>query len=65
MTTRGPTGHDAWNSRHYPGTRQLCTICDQPTGRCEDDSILDGRGLPICEECNELLLLRSPPEPQL
>ena len=46
--------HEAWNANHYPGTRQLCCICDEPTGRCEDDTIYsaDGDG-PLCEECKE------------
>lgn len=46
--------HERINARHYPGTRQLCCRCDQPTGRCEDDSIYaeDGEG-PLCEECWE------------
>ena len=44
--------HEQWNAQHYPGTRQLCTECNTPTGRCEDDSIYndDGEG-PLCEEC--------------
>ena len=44
--------HEAWNLHNYPGTRQLCVLCDQPTGRCEDDSMYadDGQG-PLCEEC--------------
>ena len=46
--------HEAWNSGHYPGTRQLCIRCDAPTGRCEDDSLEldDGTG-PLCEDCWE------------
>jgi hypothetical protein len=48
------TTHEQINARHYPGTRQLCTRCDQPTGRCEDDSIyLDGWEGPVCEDCAE------------
>jgi hypothetical protein len=44
--------HESWNARHYPGTRQLCVKCDQPTGRCEEDSIHDEAGNgPFCEEC--------------
>jgi hypothetical protein len=43
--------HEEWNAKHYPGTRQLCSKCDQPTGRCEDDSILTNDGEPLCEEC--------------
>lgn len=46
--------HEAWNARNYPGTRQLCSECDEPTGRCEDDSIYadDDREIgPLCVEC--------------
>ena len=43
--------HEAWNTRHYPGTRQLCVKCDEPTGRCEDDSLYVGDDGPLCEEC--------------
>lgn len=44
--------HEAWNAKHYPGTRQLCEKCGCETGRCEDDSIYsdDGEG-PLCVEC--------------
>jgi hypothetical protein len=44
--------HESWNSNHYPGTRQLCIKCEQPTGRCEEDALNldDGTG-PLCEEC--------------
>lgn len=44
--------HDAWNARHYPGTRQMCVRCDEPTERCEEDAIYtdDGYG-PICSAC--------------
>ncbi len=38
--------HEEWNAQHYPGTRQLCLTCNEPTGRCEEDS-LDG----LCEQC--------------
>lgn len=46
--------HDAWNAHNYPGTRQLCEWCGQPTGRCEDDSLYsaDENG-PLCEGCWE------------
>ena len=44
--------HRAINAQHYPGTRQLCSECDQPTGRCEDDTINGLRG-PICPDCRE------------
>ena len=31
--------HERINAREYPGTRQICIECDDPTGRCEDDSL--------------------------
>ena len=44
--------HEKWNANHYPGTRQLCTICGVPTGRCEDDSLyIDDEDGPLCKEC--------------
>lgn len=44
--------HEDWNARHYPGTRQLCSICDGPTGRCEEDSMyIDDDSGPVCERC--------------
>lgn len=44
--------HERWNATNYPGTRQLCSLCDQPTGRCEEDSIyLDEDSDPVCESC--------------
>lgn len=49
--------HEAWNASHYPGTRQLCVECEEPTGRCEEDSIYDGDRGPLCEECRP-----TPPE---
>lgn len=45
--------HESWNAENYPGTRQLCNACDIPIGRCEEDSIFDADGNPICEACNE------------
>lgn len=46
--------HERWNDTHYPGTRQLCSKCDVPTGRCEDDSIYtEGGEGPLCLECLE------------
>jgi len=46
--------HEAWNAKHYPGTLQLCSKCEKPTGRCEEDSIWDEEtGEPLCEECAE------------
>lgn len=46
-----PSEHEQWNDLHYPGTRQLCCVCEEPTGRCEEDSIyVDDKG-PLCELC--------------
>ena len=45
--------HERINAQHYPGTRQLCCECDQPTGRCEDDSIYIEDIGPLCEDCYE------------
>ena len=44
--------HEAWNASNYPGTRQICCNCEEPTGRCEEDSMYsdDGEG-PFCECC--------------
>ena len=62
MTNTWPSGyrhalnvrqHRDWNEAHYPGTRQLCITCDQPTGRCEEDSIHVGNSGPLCEECRD------------
>ena len=36
--------HQQWNATHYPGTRQLCEICGEPTGKTEDCE-------PICYRC--------------
>lgn len=50
--------HWKWNSWNYPGTRQLCSECDEPTGRCEDDSLYaddDGEIGPLCENCYDEL----------
>ena len=53
-----PDEHEAWNSRNYPGTRQLCCKCGEPTGCCEDDSIYDDSGTkgPFCWECYEVFI---------
>ena len=44
--------HEKWNSYNYPGTRQMCVTCSDPTDRCEEDSIYceDNSG-PYCEKC--------------
>jgi len=43
--------HEAWNARNYPGTRQMCAKCDDPTGRCEEDAMYVGEVGPLCESC--------------
>jgi hypothetical protein len=43
--------HERWNSHEYPGTRQLCSVCANPTERCEDDTIWSDDGEPLCEKC--------------
>lgn len=46
-----PSEHEAINAVRYPGTRQLCSKCEAPTGRCQEDAIWSDAGLPLCEEC--------------
>lgn len=43
--------HIKWNNNNYPGTRQLCVICGEPTERCEEDSLWDKNGNPLCSIC--------------
>jgi len=46
--------HESWNAFNYPGTRQLCSQCNDATGRCEEDSIYadeDGEIGPLCVDC--------------
>ncbi len=45
--------HEVWNQRNYPGTRQMCSICDEPTGYCEKDEILTVDGDPVCWDCSQ------------
>ena len=49
--------HEKWNAFNYPGTRQLCIKCEEPTGRCEEDALdiedEDGNVEPYCESCYE------------
>ena len=43
--------HARINASNYPGTRQLCTLCECPTGRCkEDEMVIEDVG-PVCEDC--------------
>ena len=47
-----PHAHEKWNACNYPGTRQLCFQCDQPTERCEEDAIYTEDGIgPLCPDC--------------
>ncbi len=43
--------HERWKSYNYPGTRQICCKCDDPTGLCEEDGIFDEDGEPYCRDC--------------
>lgn len=43
--------HENWNANNYPGTREICCKCDEPTGNCEEDNILDDDGEPYCYDC--------------
>tara|TARA_R110000737_G_scaffold335787_1_gene354811 strand:- start:269 stop:487 length:219 start_codon:yes stop_codon:yes gene_type:complete len=43
--------HDAWNENNYPGTLEVCYECDEPTGNCEEDNILDDSGDAYCYDC--------------
>lgn len=42
--------HESWNRSNYPGTRQICDNCGDPTGRCEEDSIRRD-DMTVCESC--------------
>lgn len=58
MIPRTQAEHNAINVREYPGTRQLCIECAQPTERCEEDAIYTEAGYgPLCIDC-----WRTPPE---
>ena len=43
--------HERINATNYPGTRQICVLCDSPTGRCEEDEMYNGDIGPVCEDC--------------
>ncbi len=48
--------HTRWNNSHYPGTRQLCCKCEEPTGNCEEDALYtDDEIGPLCETCYDFL----------
>lgn len=49
--------HARINAQHYPGTRELCCVCDYPTGRAGagEDSLYNDEGDgPYCEDCWEI-----------
>ena len=43
--------HERFNASNYPGTRELCCECDEPTGNCEEDNLFIDEQGPLCEEC--------------
>ena len=47
--------HEKWNESHYPGTRQICSKCSEPTDRCEEDAIWSEDGAPLCEVCSSYI----------
>lgn len=48
--------HAAINARHYPGTRQMCIRCGEPTDRCEEDDLYTDYGIgPLCPGCLHIL----------
>ena len=52
MKARSQSEHEAINRREYPGTRQLCERCGEPTERCEEDAIYTDSGEgPLCVGC--------------
>ncbi len=55
MKLRSQNEHHLYNSTHYPGTRQLCVVCECETERCEEDDIYVEVGEdyvgPLCIEC--------------
>ena len=52
MRARSQAEHEAINRREYPGTRQLCERCGEPTERCEEDAIYTDSGEgPLCVGC--------------
>lgn len=59
--------HERINRSHYPGTRQLCSKCEEPTGFCEEDGYRSIQkefdGLPLCKDCSlaeEAAILEEP-----
>lgn len=49
--------HALINARYFPGTRELCCSCGEPTGRAGagEDSLFNERDEgPFCEACWEI-----------
>ena len=47
--------HEAWNAKNYPGTRQICDRCDEPTEMCEEDAFWSEDGQEcLCRKCWEI-----------
>lgn len=56
MIARHQSEHAEINAREYPGTRQLCCVCDEPTERCEEDGIwCEVRQGWLCLVCYDVL----------
>jgi len=47
--------HRVINGSSYPGTRQLCIECDEPTGKCEEDTLSIEDIFPLCNDCYDSL----------
>lgn len=43
--------HERWNATRFPGTLQLCIRCNEPTERCEEDSMYVEDVGPLCKPC--------------
>jgi len=59
MKSRFPLEHEEYNSKNYPGTRQLCINCELPTERCGEDSLFEGDTGPLCEDCLDDISLKT------
>lgn len=52
MIARSQAEHAQINVREFPGTRQLCVKCGEPTERCEEDALYANNGDgPFCQDC--------------
>jgi hypothetical protein len=56
MPAKTQKEHEEINSHEYPGTRQLCVKCGEPTERCEEDSIYINDVGPLCLSCSDILM---------